>query len=72
MAEQPLTPERIAAYIAGKLQGASDVEVDSLSRITGGASRETYRLRLRYRACLRAEVAETVASPEEIEDELRL
>jgi RNA polymerase sigma-70 factor (ECF subfamily) len=30
-----------------------------------------HRLRLRYRACLRAEVAETVASPEEIEDELR-
>ena len=48
MAEQPLTPERIAAYIAGRLPGARNVEVDSLSRITGGASRETYRLRLRY------------------------
>jgi aminoglycoside phosphotransferase (APT) family kinase protein len=48
MAEQPLTPERIAAYIAGRLSGARNVEVDSLSRITGGASRETYRLRLRY------------------------
>ncbi len=49
MDEQPLTPERIAAYIATRLADAHDVEVDSLSRITGGASRETYRLRLRYR-----------------------
>jgi RNA polymerase sigma-70 factor (ECF subfamily) len=30
-----------------------------------------HRLRQRYRACLRAEIAETVASPDEIEDELR-
>jgi aminoglycoside phosphotransferase (APT) family kinase protein len=48
MAEQPLTPERIAAYITSRLQDAHNVEVDSLSRISGGASRETYRLRLRY------------------------
>ena len=43
-----VTPERIAAYIATQIDGARDVEVDSLFRITGGASRETYRLRLRY------------------------
>jgi RNA polymerase sigma-70 factor (ECF subfamily) len=30
-----------------------------------------YRLRQRYRACLRAEIAATVANPDEIEDELR-
>lgn len=46
---ETLTPERIAAYIAAKLPNARDVEVDLLSRITGGASRETYRMRLRYR-----------------------
>ena len=46
---EPLTEARIAAYIATRLTGARDVEVDALSRITGGASRETYRLRLRYR-----------------------
>ncbi len=45
----PLTPERIAGYIATRLDGASAVEIDQLSRITGGASRETYRMRLRYR-----------------------
>jgi aminoglycoside phosphotransferase (APT) family kinase protein len=43
-----LSEDRIAAYIAGRLPGARDVVVDNLFRISGGASRETYRLRLRY------------------------
>jgi aminoglycoside phosphotransferase (APT) family kinase protein len=43
-----LSEARIAAYIAGRLDGARDVEVDRLARISGGASRETYRFRLRY------------------------
>lgn len=34
---------RLAAYIAGKLSAASDVTVTALERISGGASRETYR-----------------------------
>jgi aminoglycoside phosphotransferase (APT) family kinase protein len=46
---EPLTESAVAAYIAGRLDGARDVVVDSLSRIPGGASRETYRLRLTYR-----------------------
>lgn len=40
---------RIAAYIAGRLPDASDVAVDGLGRISGGASRETYRFRLTWR-----------------------
>ncbi len=44
----PLEP-RVAAYIAGKLADASDVAVSGLERISGGASRETYRFRLSYR-----------------------
>lgn len=43
-----LTEARIAGYIAGRLEGARDVEVTALRRITGGASRETYRLKLHY------------------------
>jgi aminoglycoside phosphotransferase (APT) family kinase protein len=43
----PLEP-RIAAYIATRIPGARDVAVDSLARISGGASRETYRFRLQY------------------------
>ena len=44
----PLEP-RVAAYIATRLPDVSDVAVDALERISGGASRETYRFRLRYR-----------------------
>lgn len=40
---------RIAAWLAGVLPGASDVTVDGLARIHGGASRETYRLRASWR-----------------------
>lgn len=42
--------ERLAAYIAGRLPEAREVRVDGLERIHGGASRETYRFRLRYSA----------------------
>jgi len=41
---------RFAAYLAHVLPEAADVRVEGLARIHGGASRETYRLRLRYRA----------------------
>jgi aminoglycoside phosphotransferase (APT) family kinase protein len=39
--------ERLGKYLAPKL-GVAMVEIDSLSRIAGGASRETYRFRARY------------------------
>jgi aminoglycoside phosphotransferase (APT) family kinase protein len=44
-----LTEDRIAAYIAGRMPSAREVAVHGLDRISGGASRETYRLRLSYR-----------------------
>ena len=43
----PLEP-RLAAYIAGQMPGASDVAVTALERISGGASRETYRFTLAW------------------------
>jgi len=43
----PLEP-RVAAYIAGRMPAAEDVAVSDLERISGGASRETYRFVLRY------------------------
>lgn len=43
----PLEP-RLARYIAGRMPQASDVAVSALERISGGASRETYRFRLTY------------------------
>jgi len=39
---------RLAAYIAARMPGARDVAVQDLSRISGGASRETYRFKLAW------------------------
>jgi aminoglycoside phosphotransferase (APT) family kinase protein len=39
---------RIGDYVRRQLSGAADVRVDGLERIHGGASRETFRFRLRY------------------------
>jgi len=39
---------RLAAYIAARMPQACDVAVENLSRISGGASRETYRFRLSW------------------------
>lgn len=44
----PLEP-RVAAYIAARMPDASGVAAEAMERISGGASRETYRFRLRYR-----------------------
>lgn len=44
----PLEP-RLAAYIAGRMPEASGVAVTDLERISGGASRETYRFVLSWR-----------------------
>jgi aminoglycoside phosphotransferase (APT) family kinase protein len=41
--------QRFAAYLQHKMPGASAVEVMNVSRIHGGASRETFRLRARWR-----------------------
>lgn len=40
----PLEP-RVAAYLAARMPHAADVSVEAMERISGGASRETYRFR---------------------------
>ena len=45
--EATLQP-RLAAYIAARMPAAGDVAVHDLARISGGASRETYRFRLTW------------------------
>ena len=47
MGSADLAP-RLAAYAARRMPAASDVEVRDLSRISGGASRQTYRFRLTW------------------------
>ena len=41
--------QRFARYLAHRLGGVSDVRVEAVERIHGGASRETYRLVARWR-----------------------
>ena len=43
-----LDPQAFAAFVADKLPDAREIEVSAVGRIHGGASRETYRLRLAY------------------------
>jgi RNA polymerase sigma factor (sigma-70 family) len=43
----------------------------SLNMSEAAVKMAVHRLRQRYRECLRAEIAQTVATPDEIEDELR-
>ena len=45
---------RLAAYIAGRLPAATDIAVTALERISGGASRETYRFVLTWTEAGRA------------------
>jgi len=47
LASADLAP-RLAAYAASRMPGARDVEVRDLSRISGGASRQTFRFRLTW------------------------
>lgn len=68
--------ERLFAGLKGTLAGGrGDVPMAHLARELGlseGAARvAAHRFRSRYRELLRAEIAQTVATPAEVEDELR-
>jgi aminoglycoside phosphotransferase (APT) family kinase protein len=45
----PSLEDSLASYIEAKLRDATEVRVDQLEQISGGASRQTYRFRLSYR-----------------------
>ena len=44
---------------------------ERLGTSEGAVKVAVHRMRLRYRELLRAEIAETVASPDEVEDEIQ-
>lgn len=46
--DHPLA-QRLAVYAAGKMPSATQVSVSDVERISGGASRETYRFRLSWK-----------------------
>src|SRR6188508_2240768 len=41
--------QRFARFLEANITGASDVVIDRIDRIHGGASRETYRCKARWR-----------------------
>ena len=66
------TFERLKRFLTAGRQSGGYAEVAGELAVTEGAVKTTiHRLRRRYRALLREEIAQTVAGPEEIDDEIR-
>ncbi len=64
--------EEMKGFIWGEESLASNAQIGSKLRLSEGAVKvAVYRLRQRFRELLRAEVAQTVATPEEVDAELR-
>ena len=64
--------EALKPFLAVGSGAISHAEAAARLRVTEGAAKvAVHRLRRRYRDRLRAEIARTVASPEQIDDELR-
>ena len=66
------TFDALRAFLSGDAGGPSHAEAGRRLGLSEGAARvAVHRLRQRYRDLLRAEIANTVARPEAVEDELR-
>jgi RNA polymerase sigma-70 factor (ECF subfamily) len=64
--------ERLKTYLVGDQPQLSYAESAGVLGVSEGAIRvAVHRLRRRFRDLIRDEIAHTVSSPEEIEDELR-
>jgi RNA polymerase sigma factor (sigma-70 family) len=69
---KPLQFERLKVYLTGEDPDHTYAEAAAALGMSEGAVKvAVYRLRRRFRECLRGEIAETVSSEEEIEDEIR-
>lgn len=63
---------RLKQFLTGGRESASYAQVAAELAMTEGAVKAAvHRLRRRYRQLLREEIAQTVASPEEVDDEIR-
>jgi RNA polymerase sigma-70 factor (ECF subfamily) len=64
--------EHLSACLAQSQASVSYAEIARELRLTEAAVKQaSYRLRARYREILRSEIAKTVSTPEEIDEELR-
>jgi RNA polymerase sigma-70 factor (ECF subfamily) len=63
--------EQLKVFLIGEHSGTTYSEVaETLGTTEAAAKMAAHRLRRRYRELLRAEIAETVSSPEEVDDEI--
>ena len=63
--------EQLKPFLSGDTAAGYDEVATHLSITPGAVAVAVHRLRHRYRQIVREEIANTVASPAEVEDELR-
>jgi RNA polymerase sigma-70 factor (ECF subfamily) len=64
--------EQLKSFLTGRNAGVSYAEAARQLQMSEGAAMvASHRMRRRYRELLRAEIAQTVADPDEVEDEIR-
>ena len=64
--------DRLKVFLTGEQAAVSNRQLAAELAMTEGALKvAVHRLRRRYRELLRAEIGQTVADPEEIEQEIR-
>jgi len=64
--------EELKRFIAGDHSGTTYAQAgEALNMTEAAAAKASSRMRQRYRALLREEILQTVAGPEEVEDEIR-
>lgn len=63
--------ERLGGYVTGESEGAYEAAATELEMSVGAVKTAVHRLRKRLGRVLRDEVAQTVADPEQVDDELR-
>jgi len=71
-ADKPMLFEHLKAHLGGQTDAVPYRELAATLNMSEGAIKvAVHRLRKRYRELLREEVAQTVSTPEEVEDEIR-
>lgn len=64
--------DRLKVFLSGEKNAVSHADIAADLKMTEGAVKvAVHRLRRRYRELLRGEIAQTVADPDEIDDEIR-
>lgn len=64
--------ERLKVFLSGDRDGASYAEVGAdLDMAEGAVKVAVHRLRRRFRDCLRRQIAQTVSTTAEVDDEIR-